>query len=66
LVYSDGMTDASNHEEMFGEERLVKLACECRHLDAEELKNRIVEEIETFTASVPPFDDMTLLVMKIH
>ncbi len=66
LVYSDGLTDASNHEEMFGEERLVQLACECRHLAAEEVKNRIVEEIEAFTASVPPFDDMTLLVMKVH
>ncbi|MCI0330883.1 MAG: SpoIIE family protein phosphatase [candidate division Zixibacteria bacterium] len=64
IVYSDGLTDASNHDEMFGEERLIKLAAECCHLDAEGVKNRIVEAVEAFTGPVPPFDDMTLLVMK--
>lgn len=64
VVYSDGLTDASNHEEMFGEERLVNLALESRHLSAEGVKDRIVDAVERFTGSVPPFDDMTLLVMK--
>lgn len=66
LVYSDGLTDASNHDEMFGEERLVRLVCGCRHLDADGIKNRIVEEVDAFTASVPPIDDMTFLVFKIR
>ncbi len=64
IVYSDGLTDASNHDEMFGEERLVNLAVESRHLDAEGVKNSIVDAVEAFTGAVPPFDDMTLLVMK--
>ncbi|MGE5692529.1 MAG: PP2C family protein-serine/threonine phosphatase, partial [Candidatus Zixiibacteriota bacterium] len=64
IVYSDGLTDASNHDEMFGEERLVQLALESRHLDAKGVKDKIVDAVETFTGSVPPFDDMTLLVMK--
>jgi sigma-B regulation protein RsbU (phosphoserine phosphatase) len=64
IVYSDGLTDASNHDEMFGEERLVNLALESRQLGAEGIKNKIVDAVESFTGSVPPFDDMTLLVMK--
>lgn len=64
VVYSDGLTDASNQDEMFGEERLVQLAVQSRHQNAEGVKNSIVNAVEAFTGSVPPFDDMTLLVMK--
>ncbi|MGH8004528.1 MAG: PP2C family protein-serine/threonine phosphatase, partial [Limisphaerales bacterium] len=64
VVYSDGLTDASNLDEMFGEERLARLAVQSRHQDAEGVKNSIVDAVEAFTGSAPPFDDMTLLVMR--
>lgn len=66
IVYSDGLTDATRHDETFGEERLIELAVGSRQRDAEGVKDAIVEAVENFAGSAPPFDDITLLVMKAH
>jgi serine phosphatase RsbU (regulator of sigma subunit) len=65
LLYTDGITEASNSDgDYFGEGRLGEL-CE-RHCDltSEELRERILREVRGFTGSAVQQDDMTMLILK--
>jgi sigma-B regulation protein RsbU (phosphoserine phosphatase) len=60
------VTEAVNAKnEMFGDERLEKLIKENVGLSAEELKNRILDEVLGFTRGLPQGDDITLIVLKM-
>src|SRR5665213_1720610 len=51
LVYSDGLTDAENHnEEMFGEERLLDLLRQVAPAGSHVLECKLLRAIEEFTA----------------
>jgi sigma-B regulation protein RsbU (phosphoserine phosphatase) len=66
VIYTDGVTEAVNAKnEMFGDERLEKLIKENVGLSAEELKNRILDEVLGFTRGLPQGDDITLIVLKM-
>jgi sigma-B regulation protein RsbU (phosphoserine phosphatase) len=66
LFYSDGITEASNREgKFFGTERLKKLLASNTHMASAELADRILEEVQEFTARGPITDDRTLVVMKV-
>jgi sigma-B regulation protein RsbU (phosphoserine phosphatase) len=66
VLYTDGVTDASNQkEEFFGEERFFKLVKEHCSLSAHELMDKIYSEIAEFSIDAPQFDDITLMVLKI-
>jgi phosphoserine phosphatase RsbU/P len=65
VIYSDGVTEAVNsRNEMFGDERLERLVRENVNLDADGIKQRIVEELNNFTRGLPQGDDITLIVLK--
>jgi len=65
LMYTDGITEAINtQEQVFGMERLRSVVMELRHRSAEQIAQGIQLAIETFTASMQPFDDITLMVIK--
>ncbi len=67
FFYSDGLTENFNEEdEEFGEKRLLDLLLANRFLDPERLKEKVIEEATDFTGGVPPWDDLTMLVLKIH
>jgi serine phosphatase RsbU (regulator of sigma subunit) len=67
FCYSDGLTDNFNSEdEVFGEERLLNLLVQNRSLGAEELKERIIQEAINFSEGVSPYDDFTIVVLKIY
>jgi sigma-B regulation protein RsbU (phosphoserine phosphatase) len=67
LFYSDGLTENFNaDEEEFGEERLRNLLLENRSLEAEELKRKVVQEVMNFSGGRPPYDDFTIVVLKVH
>jgi len=67
FLYSDGLTDNRNlNDEEFGEERLLNLLIQNRSLSAEELKEKMIEEVNNFSAGAPPFDDFTMVVLKIY
>jgi serine phosphatase RsbU (regulator of sigma subunit) len=67
LFYSDGLTENFNaKEEEFGEERLVDLLVENRSLGADELKEKVVREAANFSGGRPPYDDFTIVVLKVR
>lgn len=65
VCYTDGVTEPENaYGEMFGEPRLYALLAEHAGMDAEELGQRIVEEVTRWTASTELQDDFTLLLAR--
>lgn len=67
VLYTDGITEAMNGEsELFGEARLAALLSEHGHLDAAELRERILREIESFVGGADQHDDMTMILLKVE
>lgn len=65
VCYTDGVNEAlSMEEEEFGEERLRDLIIKNRKLDAQQLSDKIIEEIYQFCEGAPQYDDITLLTTK--
>ena len=67
VLFTDGISEAMNPEsDMFGEARLAELVGEHGHLPVEELRERILREIEAFRAGAPQHDDMTMILLKVE
>jgi sigma-B regulation protein RsbU (phosphoserine phosphatase) len=65
LMYTDGITEAINaEEEMFEEERLLALLQDNSSLSAQQLSDKIVEDVLRFCGTTPQADDITLVLMK--
>ncbi len=65
LLFTDGISEAMNADsDLFGEARLAKLVEEHGHLPVDELRERILREIDAFVAGAPQHDDMTMILMK--
>ena len=65
MLFTDGISEAMNADsDLFGEARLAQLVEEHGHLPTDELRERILREIEAFVAGAPQHDDMTMIVMK--
>ena len=65
LLFSDGVSEASDEEgEFFGEERLTDLVAGLRDRPAQEILDRALEEIRSYSNRVPQQDDLTLMVVK--
>jgi sigma-B regulation protein RsbU (phosphoserine phosphatase) len=66
VAYADGVTEALSPEsEEFGEARLRRLVAESAHLSAEEIRERIVENVRDWRRDAPQHDDLTLVIMKV-
>ncbi|HKM91392.1 MAG TPA: SpoIIE family protein phosphatase [Candidatus Acidoferrales bacterium] len=64
LIYTDGFTEAANHEgEFFGEPRLRDLLKQDPGANLDELLAKIQAVVREFTQGAPQSDDMTLLVI---
>jgi len=61
--YSDGLTEASKHEEQFGEERLIATLRELSSLAPDRLVAALLERVQEFCGGAPA-DDLTLLVAR--
>ncbi len=67
VLYSDGITDALNERgEFYGLERLTDTVTCYGDCSAEELCDRILQEVTQFQGKAVQFDDITLLVMKLE
>ncbi|APF17472.1 protein serine/threonine phosphatase with GAF(s) sensor(s) [Caldithrix abyssi DSM 13497] len=67
LMYTDGITEAMNAlEEEFGEERLIKLLKENRHLPVYELRQKIIDAVQNFSGKREHEDDITLVLCKFE
>jgi ligand-binding sensor domain-containing protein len=68
LLFSDGIPDARDQSGRFlGTEDLIAFVQKTPFMDltAKQIKSDIFGKIGHFTRSVPPFDDMTLVVVKV-
>lgn len=65
VVFSDGITEAINAEEVeFGEDKLAELAAAHRGDSSAELIQRTIEAVRHHAAGHPQADDMTMVVLK--
>lgn len=65
LLFTDGITESRNKKnEEFSEERLIKLIKNHYKLSAQQLLEKIQNEVNTFTTGTNQMDDMTLVVIK--
>jgi phosphoserine phosphatase RsbU/P len=66
VLYTDGITEAMNsNSDLFGESRLSRIVEEHGHLESDELRERIMREIEAFVGSADQHDDMTMILLKV-
>jgi sigma-B regulation protein RsbU (phosphoserine phosphatase) len=66
LIYSDGLTEAMNSEEVeFGEERVIQTICNNRKLSVEGLRDLILSEANNFVGDAPQHDDLTLVIARV-
>ncbi|MCX6544686.1 MAG: SpoIIE family protein phosphatase [Acidobacteria bacterium] len=64
--FTDGISEAMDDQsECFGEPRLGQLIEEHAHLSVEELRERILREIDAFVGGIPQHDDMTLILLEV-
>jgi serine phosphatase RsbU (regulator of sigma subunit) len=65
LIYSDGLTDAQGQrEEMFGEERLLKIVRQEAPSGSHALEKQLLDTIENFTRGIPQTDDITFVIVE--
>jgi serine/threonine protein phosphatase PrpC len=67
VLFTDGITEAMNEEsDLFGEERLSHLLEEHAHLPSDELRERILGDVEAFVGGAEQHDDMTIVLLRIE
>ncbi len=66
LFFTDGISEAMNaNSDCFGELRLARLVEEHGDVAPEELRERILREIQAFVGDAPQHDDMTMILLKV-
>ncbi|MCA8831612.1 PP2C family protein-serine/threonine phosphatase [Hymenobacter pini] len=65
VIYTDGIVEARNAaQEEYGEERLQHILEQTYYLDAHQIKEKILTDLNEFSKGQPMHDDQTLLVIK--
>jgi len=66
ILYSDGIIEAEDDDgEPFGEERLETLIKENAHLPADQIKEAILREFDSFCHGIAQADDVSLVAIKM-
>lgn len=66
LFYTDGLSEAMNEgSELFGEARLRRILEQSEGMSSEQLREKILEEVELFVGNAAPHDDLTMVVLKV-
>ena len=67
VFHSDGIGDTQNPTgEFFGHESIAKIILENHESNAGEIANQILERVDAYSGGRHPFDDRTLVVLKIR
>jgi serine phosphatase RsbU (regulator of sigma subunit) len=67
LFFTDGITEAMNaSDDCFGEARLARFLEGHSEVKPDELRERLVCEIEAFVDGAPQHDDMTMILLKVE
>ena len=65
-LFTDGVTEAMNEEsDLFGEERLSRTLTEQVHLSSDDLKQRVLGDVEAFAGAAEQHDDMTIVLLRV-
>ncbi len=65
ILYTDGVTEAINpHFREFGVRRLREVVASHADASAQEILESVVKAVDTHCVDAPPFDDLTLVVVK--
>lgn len=65
VYYTDGLTEAENPRgEDYGEGRLAQIVLAHADKSAYEIRDIINEDVERFCEGLPPFDDVTMMVVR--
>lgn len=65
VLYTDGITEMRNeHKEEYGLHRVHKLIMENHHLNAAEILELLINDVEVFRGETPPHDDTTAMIFK--
>jgi sigma-B regulation protein RsbU (phosphoserine phosphatase) len=64
VLYTDGMTDARIHGQLFGDERLRKTVAEHPHLPAQGLADLLLETVKEYAGGVLA-DDCAVVTMRL-
>jgi phosphoserine phosphatase RsbU/P len=66
VFHSDGIGDTQNPVlEFFGHPRLGQIIATTHQLTADAIADHILEEVDAFSGGAHPFDDRTLVVLKV-
>jgi serine phosphatase RsbU (regulator of sigma subunit) len=66
LFFTDGLSEAMNERsELFGESRLRRILEDGEGLSSEQIRERILGEVERFVGDAAPHDDLTMVVLKV-
>lgn len=65
VMYTDGVTEARQGADLYGEERLSGVIIDCAGLNADQIANRIIREVTEF-AGGRLTDDAAVVVLKIR
>ncbi|MDR2113198.1 MAG: SpoIIE family protein phosphatase [Candidatus Accumulibacter sp.] len=65
LIYTDGVTEAIDRaQRQYGEARLQALLQDVAEMSAQAVVRRVLDDVETFTAGLEAFDDITLMAVR--
>jgi len=65
VAYSDGVTEAHNSAgQEYGEQRLAELLREAGHLTPDQLRDALLEDLESFLGGPPTEDDVTIVIVQ--
>ena len=66
VLYSDGITDTQNADKQFyGWERICKVVQASASQSAAEIADRCLADVDEFSGGAHPFDDRTIVVLKV-
>jgi serine phosphatase RsbU (regulator of sigma subunit) len=66
FLYTDGLTEAHNASaELYGEKRLLDKLNSIEMRGGESFLKQIADDVKAFSEGTPPFDDLTMMVIKV-
>ncbi|MDQ3290431.1 MAG: serine/threonine-protein phosphatase, partial [Bacteroidota bacterium] len=66
IIYTDGIVEArSPNQDEYGEDRLLEMLSKTYHLEADEIKAAIINDLNDFSGELI-HDDQTLIVIKFR
>jgi len=66
VLYTDGLVETMNDQKReFGESRLKEIVIQNASSSGQEIEAAILKAVARFRGTAPPFDDLTLIVIKV-